>query len=213
MNKNTKIALLVPIPLLVVAGVVGIAVVMSGGSATNKTSVLSASTSGGTASTALNSNIGPTTIPLTPAAPAQANAPDPNQLHVNTQKQSLNDSSLQQGLPTSGKSSTGQQPNTRTTPTTNTHGPETFAQYDQYKTSPHSLFGDITVGSGNELKAHMKAAVYYKGWLTNGNLFDQSKTDAKGKLQPLVLALGAQQIITGWEAPHRRASFLFPAPF
>jgi FKBP-type peptidyl-prolyl cis-trans isomerase len=78
-------------------------------------------------------------------------------------------------------------------------GPETFAQYDQYKTNQTSLFGDIEKGTGNEAVSGKKVAVYYKGWLTNGQIFDQSKPGGDGKLQPFVFTLGAGQVIAGWE--------------
>ncbi len=78
-------------------------------------------------------------------------------------------------------------------------GPEAFGQYDQYKTGQGGLFGDILIGTGNEAVPGKKVAVYYKGWLTNGQLFDQSKPGSDGKLQPFVFTLGAKQVIRGWE--------------
>lgn len=77
--------------------------------------------------------------------------------------------------------------------------PSTFAQYEKYKDGQSGLFGDIQVGTGDELTDGKKAAVYYKGWLTNGTLFDQSRAGSDGKLQPFIFQLGAHQVITGWE--------------
>jgi FKBP-type peptidyl-prolyl cis-trans isomerase FkpA len=77
--------------------------------------------------------------------------------------------------------------------------PTTFSQYDKYKAGTSALFGDIQVGQGAELKNNQKAAVYYKGWLTNGKLFDASRAGSDGKLQPFIFTLGAHQVITGWE--------------
>jgi len=77
--------------------------------------------------------------------------------------------------------------------------PTTFGQYDKYKDGTSALFGDIQVGQGAELKDTMKAAVYYKGWLTNGQLFDASRTGSDGKLQPFIFTLGAHAVIPGWE--------------
>ena len=77
--------------------------------------------------------------------------------------------------------------------------PTTFGQYDKYKDGSSALFGDIQVGQGTELKDNMKAAVYYKGWLTNGQLFDASRTGSDGKLQPFIFTLGAHAVIPGWE--------------
>jgi FKBP-type peptidyl-prolyl cis-trans isomerase FkpA len=78
-------------------------------------------------------------------------------------------------------------------------GPESFGDYEKYKNNPSTLTGDMVIGSGDELKAGYQAAVYYKGWLTNGQMFDQSRTGSDGKLQPFILTLGAHQVIRGWE--------------
>jgi len=77
--------------------------------------------------------------------------------------------------------------------------PASFAQYDKYKDDKAALFGEIQAGSGAELTVGKKAAVLYKGWLTNGQVFDQSRAGSDGKLQPFVFTLGAHQVIPGWE--------------
>ncbi len=77
--------------------------------------------------------------------------------------------------------------------------PTTFAQYEKYKDSQSGLFGDVQVGTGAELTAGKKAAVYYKGWLTDGKLFDQSRAGSDGKIQPFTFTLGDHQVIVGWE--------------
>lgn len=77
--------------------------------------------------------------------------------------------------------------------------PATFNQYDKYKDSQEALFGDIEKGDGAELTAGKQAVVVYKGWLTNGQLFDQSRTGSDGKLQPFMFTLGDRSVIPGWE--------------
>ncbi len=77
--------------------------------------------------------------------------------------------------------------------------PTTFKQYDKYKDNKDALFADVEKGNGAELGNNMKAAVYYRGWLTDGTLFDQTKTDSKGQKQPFVFTEGAHQVIPGWE--------------
>ncbi len=77
--------------------------------------------------------------------------------------------------------------------------PTTFAQYEKYKESQSGLFGDVQIGTGTELTAGKKAAVYYKGWLTDGKLFDQSRAGSDGKIQPFTFTLGDHQVIVGWE--------------
>ena len=77
--------------------------------------------------------------------------------------------------------------------------PDTFAQYDKYKDAQNSLFGDIAKGDGAELTANKTAVVTYKGWLTNGKMFDASRQNSDGSLQPFVFTLGAKQVIPGFE--------------
>jgi FKBP-type peptidyl-prolyl cis-trans isomerase FkpA len=77
--------------------------------------------------------------------------------------------------------------------------PGTFGEYEKYKDGESALFGDMQSGSGDELTMGKKAAVYYKGWLTNGQLFDMSRPDKDGNVQPFVFELGANQVIPGWE--------------
>lgn len=77
--------------------------------------------------------------------------------------------------------------------------PATFSEYDKYKASTNALFGDVQVGTGDELTVNKQAAVLYKGWLTDGSLFDESRAGSDGKLQPVVFTLGAHQVIPGWE--------------
>ncbi|MBX4201749.1 FKBP-type peptidyl-prolyl cis-trans isomerase [Candidatus Saccharibacteria bacterium] len=61
------------------------------------------------------------------------------------------------------------------------------------------MYADVQVGTGETIQPGQTAAVYYKGWLTNGQLFDQTRTDASGKLNPYVFGFGAHQVIAGWE--------------
>lgn len=75
----------------------------------------------------------------------------------------------------------------------------TFNQYDKYKDATDALFAEMQLGDGAEVKANTKVAVTYKGWLTNGTLFDQSQADSAGKLQPLVFTVGAHQVVPGFE--------------
>jgi FKBP-type peptidyl-prolyl cis-trans isomerase len=77
--------------------------------------------------------------------------------------------------------------------------PSTFAQYEKYKSNTAALFADIQAGSGKEAQANSKVAVTYKGWLTNGQMFDESKAGANGQLQPLVFTLGGGSLIPGFE--------------
>jgi hypothetical protein len=77
--------------------------------------------------------------------------------------------------------------------------PASFAQYDKYKDGNSGLFGEVQAGSGKEVAADSKVAILYKGWLTDGTLFDQLRAGSDGKLQPLVFTVGAHQVILGME--------------
>ena len=197
MHKNLKIALLVSVPIVVIAAVGGGALYLTRSKSTASEAVLSANT--GSGSTTLDPNAGIVNIPLTQAQPAPAD--DPDQLHVNTNKQSIKDGTLQQNQLGGGSANGGgsSAAGSGSTATAKVPGPETFKQYDQYKDGQHAMFGEIQVGTGLEVTAKTKVAVLYKGWLTDGSLFDQSRTDNKGQLQPFVLTIGEHTVITGWE--------------
>jgi FKBP-type peptidyl-prolyl cis-trans isomerase len=77
--------------------------------------------------------------------------------------------------------------------------PSTFSQYDKYQSSQNALFGDIQVGTGAALAVGQKASIYYKVWLTNGTLVDQSPVSSSGQQQAFSLTLGAHQVILGLE--------------
>lgn len=77
--------------------------------------------------------------------------------------------------------------------------PKTFGQYDKHKDGQGALFAELLAGEGAELTEGKRAAVYYKGWLTDGRLFDMSRAGADGKLEPFIFTLGARQVIPGWE--------------
>lgn len=77
--------------------------------------------------------------------------------------------------------------------------PSTFSQYDKYKDAKSALFGNIKTGSGAQLNAGHTASIYYKVWLTNGALVDQSAVSSSGQPQPFSFTLGAHKVITGLE--------------
>jgi FKBP-type peptidyl-prolyl cis-trans isomerase FkpA len=109
----------------------------------------------------------------------------------------LNTSS-QTGIPTPASTNQSSSTNSGNVPS-NPFDPTTFAQYDKYDKEQSSLMADAQAGTGATLEAGKKAVVYYRGWLTNGTLFDQSRTDSSGKLQPFSFTVGAHQVISGWD--------------
>jgi len=77
--------------------------------------------------------------------------------------------------------------------------PSTFAQYEKYKNSTNCLFGELNIGTGATVTAGSKVAMSYSGWLTNGTLFDRTKTDANGNQQPFLFTEGAHEVLSGIE--------------
>lgn len=80
-----------------------------------------------------------------------------------------------------------------------TSSAQDFKQYEQYKDSKEVYFGEIVEGNGAAAQKDNQLAVTYKGYLTNGTLFDQSRTGANGQKEPLLFTLGAGQLISGFE--------------
>jgi FKBP-type peptidyl-prolyl cis-trans isomerase len=111
--------------------------------------------------------------------------------HLNTSNQS--------GIPTPATTNQSSSNNSSNNTPSNPFDPTTFAQYDKYDKEQSSLMADVQAGTGATLEAGKKAVVYYRGWLTNGTLFDQSRTDSSGKLQPFSFTVGAHQVISGWD--------------
>ena len=86
-----------------------------------------------------------------------------------------------------------------TTTEATTNSPEQFGQYEQYKESTSALYADIQKGSGKAIEAGSKVAIYYKAWLTDGTMFDQSRKGEDGTLQPFMFTVGAHEVIPGME--------------
>lgn len=74
-------------------------------------------------------------------------------------------------------------------------GPETFSQYEQYKTITDPLVGELREGNGIVAAVNNTATVHYRGWLTNGKEFDESYA----KNQPYSFVIGQHRVILGWE--------------
>jgi hypothetical protein len=74
-------------------------------------------------------------------------------------------------------------------------GPEEFEQYEQYRDGQTALYGDMIVGKGSEAVVGSTLVVHYRGWLTDGRLFDE--TYSKGN--PFSFKLGEHRVIPGWE--------------
>lgn len=113
----------------------------------------------------------------------------------------VTDSKASDGLGEQGQSSS-QSPNSQSSGTSSSSSavnPATFSQYDKYKSSTNALFGDIQAGTGTALTSGHTASVYYKGWLTDGTLFDETHTDSSGNPVPFSFTLGQHQVISGWE--------------
>jgi FKBP-type peptidyl-prolyl cis-trans isomerase len=171
--------------VLVAAGVImGVSVVAAGGFFWHNARHASKKAS---AKQTASSNYVSQAIPL---GQDEAPAADPNSLSVGSGNGTgqLNDNKTS----SAGNSS-------KSNSSSSTLDPSTFAQYDKYKDATSAYYVDITPGTGASLDAGKTGIVLYKGWLTNGTLFDQSRTNSDGKLQAFSFKLGDHQVIPGWE--------------
>lgn len=187
-KKKILVGLGAVILVLLIGGVIVFFVVNK--SAKNKESVAPSASTQGSNNVASLSLTEAGAIPL---GGESTNKNDESGLKVSN-GQSSNPANLGSGLGRSqSSSSTGPSSTSDSSNNNSIPGPETFGQYDKYKDAQNSLFGDLQVGTGSEVAAGKKVAVYYKGYLTNGQLFDQSID------KTFVFTVGAKQVIPGWE--------------
>jgi len=73
--------------------------------------------------------------------------------------------------------------------------PENLQQYEQYKTAKTAMFGEIAVGDGQAVAGGNTVTLSYRGWLTNGTLFDDSYV----RHQLLTFTVGQHKVIPGFE--------------
>ena len=71
-----------------------------------------------------------------------------------------------------------------------------FACMDQNEDKGELIIEDLVVGQGVEAKEGNVITVNYTGWLENGTQFDSSLSPDR---DPLVITLGAGQVIQGWD--------------
>ena len=71
-----------------------------------------------------------------------------------------------------------------------------FACMDQDEDKGELIIEDLVVGQGVEAKEGNVITVNYTGWLENGTQFDSSLSPGS---DPLVITLGAGQVIQGWD--------------
>lgn len=128
-------------------------------------------------------------IPLNRAEPA----PDPNSLQVRS------NSGFGSATQAAGTQQTLGQTTDSPKPAQNPFDPTTYKQYEKYKPETTALFSDVQVGTGATLGPKQQAAVYYRGWLTNGSKFDESRAGTDGRMEPFVFTLGEGRVIPGWE--------------
>jgi FKBP-type peptidyl-prolyl cis-trans isomerase FkpA len=76
-----------------------------------------------------------------------------------------------------------------------TFDPTQFGRYDKYKDSQSTAYATISEGTGAEAVQGKKITVNYRGWLTDGKVFDENVDPKK----PYSFTLGSQQVIPGWE--------------
>jgi len=78
-------------------------------------------------------------------------------------------------------------------------GPAQFTVYEQYSEAQNTQFIDVLVGYGQEIANGNSVAVVYSGYLTNGQLFDRSRTNEQNQIEPFEFTIGEGSVIQGWE--------------
>lgn len=63
------------------------------------------------------------------------------------------------------------------------------------RTAGGVYYRDVTVGTGAVAQSGHQLAVYYKGWLSTGVMFEQLQPPSA----PFVFVLGQRKVIDGWE--------------
>jgi FKBP-type peptidyl-prolyl cis-trans isomerase len=76
-----------------------------------------------------------------------------------------------------------------------TFDPAQFGRYDKYKDSQSAAYATIKEGTGAEATQGKKISVNYRGWLTDGKVFDENVDGSK----PFSFTLGTGQVIPGWD--------------
>lgn len=94
-----------------------------------------------------------------------------------------------------GPQAQSQQPTTNQQSGDVTFDPAQFSRYDKYKDSQSTAYATISEGTGAEAVQGKKVTVNYRGWLTDGKVFDENVDPKK----PFSFTLGGNQVIPGWE--------------
>jgi len=194
MLKNKQVVVSAGTALVVVAAVAGISLTSHKSKlsaqeiADNAASAAQAQTDASASAQAAQSSATPGTAQAGGGLQATGSSSNATQGQLSTGGQSL------LGQSQSAGNSSGSNANAN-----NPFDPSSFAQYEKYKSETNALMADAQAGDGATLEAGKTAVVYYRGWLTNGTLFDESRTGSDGKLQPFSFTLGQHQVISGWE--------------
>jgi len=77
--------------------------------------------------------------------------------------------------------------------------PAEFSIYEQFSSAQNTQYIDVVTGTGVEATAEDVVAVVYSGYLTSGQLFDQSRRNVQNEIEPFVFKIGAKTVIQGWE--------------
>ncbi len=118
----------------------------------------------------------------------------PDDLHVSSPSAVASGGGAPETLLPNGTSDRGEASASAPSPTP-TPAADDFGQYEKYKDNSVALFGDVTVGQGAAVATGSVVSVQYRGWLTNGTLFDESYS----KPAPFTFTEGDHRVIAGWE--------------
>lgn len=180
MNTKQKWLIVALVAVLCVGSVCVVLIVRKAKTASQSQTTSTPSNQNGTVGSLQPSNTVP--ISLNDTSKEEASS-DPNALSVTSE-------------PTNDFGGSTTQTNT---PANSPSSAPSFSQYEQYKDKTEVYFSDATPGTGTLAENGKRAEILYKGYLTNGTLFDQSRQNSDGKFITLGFSIGAGEVVRGME--------------
>lgn len=77
--------------------------------------------------------------------------------------------------------------------------PSQFKIYEKNNSDSSPSYIEVKAGTGEEAANGRNLAMLYKGYLTDGTVFDESRVNEDKKYEAFSFKLGAGQVIRGWD--------------
>jgi len=126
-------------------------------------------------------------------SPTPVPAVEPGLRVASPESVGANGGGTQMLLPDNSKTNSGS--DSRTAAPSATPNADELSKYEKYSSSETAMYGDFVAGQGAAVAAGSIVTVNYRGWLTNGKLFDESYSRG----QSFSFKEGDHHVIPGWE--------------